>query len=569
MAAHDPLWPAMTRQIPRETRSGATRVRNSNRLNSWKEIATYLDRSVRTARRWEREERLPVHRQLSLKLGRVFAFTGELDAWTSSRVLAPSGTQALEEDLRALGARSIAILPFQAREAAGQADAYFAEGLTEEVTTALTRVRQLRVTSRRSAIASAARAVNTKTVAAELGVRYLVEGSVRRSERRFRVSATLIDAHADVQRWADAFEGSMEDAFSVQQEIARKIVAALEITLSPDEEKRLHEAPILSAAAYECYLRARHDMWRWRRDTIDNSVRMLHEALSIVGEHPRLYAALGLAHLHYREAGIDLTVAPLAEADKCVARLLVLTGNSASARQLRGWIAYSRGQIQDAVRDLRVALEAEPSNCDTLLLLANCLLISGRTAAARPLLTRLLALDPMTPITRCMPGYAAIMEGQYAAAIEPYRQMFEMDPSNPMARLFFGWVLTLNKRHGDVEPLLQAIPADQRSTLPARLLFFTARAAAGRQQEALAELTPEIEAVARGTDVFPRFLAEGFALANQPDEALRWLRVAVERGFINYPYLARNDNAFAQIRGDRAFLDLLHSVHDRWQRFDA
>jgi TolB-like protein len=566
MAAHDPLWPAMTGETrARSGRLPQIRAQKSGRLNSWKEIASYLERSVRTVRRWERTDKLPVHRHITLKLGRVFAFKDELDAWTRTRVLAPQVIQASEHQPHVPDSRSIAILPFQAGGVAGEPQSYFAEGLADEVTTALTRLHELRVTSRRSAISAAGRTADTKAVAAELGVRYLVEGSVRISSQRFRVSATLIDARDDVQRWADSFEGPIEDAFSLQQEIARSIIAALEIQLSPDEEKRLLDTPIRSSPAYEYYLRARHDMWRWRRDTIDNAVRLLHEALSIVGDHPRLFAALGLAHLQYREAGVDLTDAPLVEADRCVARLLAFDGESAHARQLRGWIAYSRGRIHEATRDLRAALEAEPSNSDTLLLLTNCLLISGRAAAAQPLLRRLTAVDPLTPITRCMPGYAAILEGQYAAAIEPYRQMFEMDPSNPMARLFYAWVLSLNQRYEGVTQLVRGVPPDQRNSIPGRLLFFLGRAAAGNPQEALAELTPEVQAVARGTDVFPRFIAEGFALAALGERAVHWLRIAVERGFVNYPYLARTDNAFMRIRGDPAFLALLETVRDRWE----
>ena len=210
----------------------AIRAKSADRLDSWKEIATYLNRSVRSVRRWEQTEQLPVHRHVNVKLGRVFAFTEELDAWRRSRALAPafvppSGSEAGSKS------RSIAILPFQTRESAENSDTYFAEGLTDEVTTALTRVGQLLVTSRRSAMVSANRAGTTKAVATELGVRYLVEGSVRWSGRRFRVSATLIDAHVDVQRWAESFEGSLEDAFLVQQEIAWRIVAALELQLSP------------------------------------------------------------------------------------------------------------------------------------------------------------------------------------------------------------------------------------------------------------------------------------------------------------------------------------------------
>ena len=223
-------------------------------------------------------------------------------------------------------------------------------------------------------------------------------------------------------------------------------------------------------------------MWRWRRDSIDRAVQLLRRALALIGENARLYGALGLAHLQYREAGIDLSEQPLIDADACAAKLLSLKDHSSAGWQLRGWIAYSRGRIQDAVRDLKVAVELEPNNSDTLLLLCNCYLISGRVAATRPLLTRLLAVDPLTPITRCMPGYAEIMEGNLEAAINPYRQMFEMDQSNPMARLFFAWVLILNRRHDEVSALLKAFPPDQRDSLPGRLSFFLANAAAGRFQ---------------------------------------------------------------------------------------
>ena len=415
----------------------------------------------------------------------------------------------------------------------------------------------------RSASASAT------AIAEQLGVRYLVEGSVRRANGRLRVSAQLIDAPQDVHRWAGTYDGALEDVFAIQEQLARKIVEALELQLTATEERGLSERAVNNLPAYECYLRARHDMWRWRRDAIDRAVQLLRQALALIGENARLYAALGLAHLQYREAGIDLSEQPLVQADACASKLFSLKDHSASGWLLRGWIAYSRGHIQDAVRDLKVALELEPNDADTLLLLCNCYLISGCVAAARPLLTRLLAVDPLTPITRCMPGFAAIMEGNFEAAIDPYRQMFEMDRSNPMARLFFAWVLILNRRHDDVDALLKSSPPDQRHTLPVRLAFFLANAALGRRREAEAELNPLIEAVARASDLFPRFLAEGFALAGAKKTAIEWLQVAIDRGFVNYPFLARHDPSFAALHGEAAFHTLLEAARHRWERFEA
>jgi non-specific serine/threonine protein kinase len=361
----------------------------------------------------------------------------------------------------------------------------------------------------------------------------------------------------------------IDDVFSIQEQVARKIVEALELRLTATEERQLRERAINNVPAYECYLRARHDMWRWRRDAIDRAVQLLRQALALIGDNARLYAALGLAHLQYREAGIDLSDQPLLEADACASKLFALDDHSASGWQLRGWIAYSRGNTQDAVRDLKMVLDLDPNNSDTLLLLCNCYLISGRVAAARPLLARLLAVDPLTPITRCMPGFAEIMEGNLEAAIEPYRQMFEMDQSNPMARLFFAWVLILNRRSDEVNTLLKSSPPDQRDTLPARLSYFLANAAMGHSHEAEAELTPQIEAIAHATDVFPRFLAEGFALAGARQSAIHWLQVAIDRGFVNYPFLSRHDPTFEALRSDSAFKALLETARHRWERFEV
>jgi tetratricopeptide (TPR) repeat protein len=183
---------------------------------------------------------------------------------------------------------------------------------------------------------------------------------------------------------------------------------------------------------------------------------------------------------------------------------------SASGLQLRGWIHYSRARIQDAVHDLKAALEIDANNPDTLGLLSNCYLISGKVAEGRLIIERLIAVDPLTPLNRCMPGFADIMEGNFAAAVAPYRQMFEMDPGNPMARLFYVWVLILNRRTEAVGALLEAFPGEVRETVPARLAFFLAHALGEcrrRDRDADAGHRP----VATANDMCPRMLAQGYA----------------------------------------------------------
>ena len=392
-----------------------------DRLDSWKEIAAYLKRGVRTVRRWERDEGLPVHRHVHRVLGSVYAYKSEIDEWQnvsrSSPARPPSGRPRRSS---APTAKSIAVLPF-ANLSTDRENEYFADGLTDELTSGLSRIAALRVTSRTSAMTFKGSNKDADTIARELGVRYIIEGSVRRAGDRLRIAARLIDGAADALVWADTWDGSVEDVFAIQERLSRVIIGALEVRLTASEDRRLADRPIDNLHAYECYVRARQEAWRWRRDAIDHAIQLLRNGLSLVGDNVRLYAALGHAYLQYREAGIDVTDAPVDEAEACASRIFSLEPASAPGFQLRGWIHYCRGDIQNAVRDLNRALAVEGNNADTLLLLANCYLISGRVSAARPLIARTLQLDPLTPLTRCMPAFADVMEGKRAAAIEPYR----------------------------------------------------------------------------------------------------------------------------------------------------
>jgi non-specific serine/threonine protein kinase len=539
----------------------------ADRLESWKEIATYLGRSVRTARRWEAEEGLPVHRHMHRALGSVYAYRSELDAWRQGleRRREPADRREASEPAAEGSIRSIAVLPF-ANLSADRDDAFFADGLTDEVISDLSRLRSLRVVSRTSSMAFKDTSTGVKTIARELGVQYLVEGAVRRAGRRLRITARLLDAAADRQLWTGRYDGAAEDLFEYQERLAREVVEAFRLRLTAAEDRRLAERPILDLRAYECYLQARQEAYRWRRDAIDRAVALLRQALAIACDNAVLHAALGRAFLQYREAGIDLTPGPLLEAEACAGKAMALDPRSGPVRQLRGWIAYSRGRVQEAVRDLKEALADDPNNPDTLLLLGNCYLISGKVAAARPLIEHLLAVDPLTPLTRCMPGYADVMEGRFEPAVAPYRQMFEMDPGNPMAALFYVWTLIVAGRSEAASAVAATLPGSVQETVPGRLALFLTRAAAG--EGAATGALADVEAAAEANDLFPRFLAQGHALAGRPDRALDWLAIAVDRGFVNYPFLAHHDPLLAPLRGDPRFTRLLETVRQRWLSFE-
>lgn len=538
----------------------------NERLDSWKAIARHLGRSVRTVRRWEAQEGLPVRRHMHRTQGSVYALRAELDAWLAGRSAQGSQMPASAAHEDASPDTVLAVLPLH-YIGPDAAQAWIADGLHDELISALSGLRTLRVISRTSSIALKGSSEDARRIGSRLGARYLLEGSVRSTGPTLKVSVSLIDAQRDTRIWSDAFSGPMESLLDLQDRISQQVVGALQLPLSADDKLRLTSHPFGSLSAWQCATQARQSSLRWRRDAIDHAVELLNRGLALEPDNPGLYAMLGRTWLQYREAGIDGSEEPLSRAAHCAERIEALDPHAAAGYNLRGWLAFAKNDIQGAVSNLRQALQRDWSDVDALGVLSNCYLITGRIALAEPLISQLLTIDPLTPLTRCLPGWAAVLCGRIDAALDPYREMFEMDPGNPMARLFYLWLLVLADRDEQAAELLRAAGDGAPDSLAASVavLLLTAKTTPERFTE-LAQPDPR---QVPPTDIFPRLLAQANALAGCDDQAVMWLARAVDFGFINYPYLAQHDPILTRLRGTAAYDTLLEEVRQRWDAFDA
>ncbi|MEE4298769.1 MAG: tetratricopeptide repeat protein, partial [Pseudomonadales bacterium] len=367
--------------------------------------------------------------------------------------------------------------------------------------------------------------------------------------------------------WSQGYKGELGDLFAIQERIAQEVVASLDVAHPAESGDRLTPGPMGDVAAWQCLVQARQAGLRWRKDGIDEAVELLTRGLSVVGDDARLHAALGRTHLHYREIGVDTSDTPLKAAESCAARASALEPGLAVVHQLEGWIRYSRSDIRGAVDALELARAQEPNDPDTLGLLANCLLISGQVEAARPLIETLVSIDPLTPLTRCMPGWADAMEGNFEAALGPYRDMFTMDEGNPMARLFYVYMLAASGRRDEAHDVAEALPEYLRSSPPGRIIGIFAKALAGERPDPLPPA--EGEALARGTDVIPRFLAQAYALGGDEEQAVTWAARAVDRGFISHAFLANHDPFLAPLVGHAGYDQVLETARARLREFVA
>ncbi|MEM9302876.1 MAG: tetratricopeptide repeat protein [Pseudomonadota bacterium] len=400
-----------------------------------------------------------------------------------------------------------------------------------------------------------------------LGVRYLLEGAVRQSGESLRINVRLIDAEQDDQVWSNRYVGTLAQLFETEMQVARDTLTVMRHALTEEERSVLVPRSAASLPVWQCVQQARTEAFRWHREAIDRAIVLLEEGIERYGEDPELLAALGRAWLQYREAGIDPTEEPLARARDCLTRIQAIAGDSFRGALLRGWIGYAEGRVEVAVRALSEAVVRYPNNPDALALLVNCYLITGRVSLARPLIDRLLMIDPLTPLNRCMPGYAELLEGHPERAVQPYRDMVSLDPGNPIGRLFLCWVLILNDRQDEAATTLGGFPPPLLETPPGRLARFLVAAAAGAADETL--LTSDVRAFAGASDFFHRLMAHGFTLAGDSDAAVDALTHAVDQGFINHPYLAQHDPILRRLDGHAAFETLLARVHERWEAFLA
>ncbi len=463
---------------------------------------------------------------------------------------------------------SIVVLPFE-NMSPEKENEYFSDGLTEEIIADLSQIKQLKVISRTSAMSLKGTDKDLKAIGRQLAVQYVLEGSVRRQGNDLRITAQLIDAEKDVHLWAEKYSGNMDDVFDIQEKVSRSIADALKVKLSPQEDEKIADRPIENVRAYECYLQARQEIWRFTEDGLDRALQLIKNGLEIVGENILLYAAMGTAYWLYVNAGIKPGEEFIQKTEECVDKISALDPDSPHVHFLKGVIQVNRGNMQEAVGELRQTLSFDPNNADAMLQLARVYASSGQITAASRLVKKLLAIDPLNTITYSLPGYLDILEGNFEKAPESYQKMFMMDPHNPVSLWFYAWSLIFAGRNEEAYALIDQLAEDAPGTVYASLGLFIKYALQGRKKDALKAVTPQLNISAKGVEYLSRDMAHGYALIEEKEKALDWLENAVNRGFIAYSFLNDHDPFLENVRGEGRFKDLMERVKYEWEVFEV
>ena len=459
------------------------------------------------------------------------------------------------------------VLPF-ANLSPDPDDAYFADGLMEEVIADLSRVRALTVISRTSSAKVRGTDWDLRRIGRELGVRYALEGSVRRAGSTLRITAQLIDIESDAHLWADKYSGTVEDVFDLQERLSRRIVEALRITLSPPEDRELAERPIADVRAFEYYQRARQEYYRYSSEGMAAARALAEHGLAVVGPNEALYGILGTVHAWSATVLGGDEATTLREAEACARRAFELNPGSAQGLSIMGQVAYRRGQPGEAVRLLTQACAADPNNPDAMHQLAGAYLLGGRVGPMRDVLTRLVELDPLTASNHCLLGLSYSFGGDPEGALPSHRRAVELDPRSTICRVCEAVALVAAGRETAATAQfewLERQPADD--SLAAVAVRFR-RGLTGIRAAVLSPPRAAERAMAESDEYWSYLMASAYALVGESDQALDWLEHAVRvRGWVDHVFFSRHDKFIGSLRSDRRFHELMASARERYDRF--
>ena len=290
---------------------------------------------------------------------------------------------------------SIAVLPFQNMSADPEQD-YFADGVVEEIITSLSRIRWLFVIARNSSFTYKGRAIDVKQVGRELGVRYVLEGSVRKAGSRMRITAQLIDAISGAHLWADHFDGPIEDVFELQDSVALSVAGLIEPTLQAAEMLRSAQRPTDDLTAYDLYLRARAAAQSWDRQGVLRALDLLKQALERDPSYGSALALMAVCHQNFH---------------------------------VNGW-----GEDQEAIREQGVeyARRALRAAADDPLVLGDAAYVLGYFERdinpALALIDRSLELNPSFAIGWVRSAWLRLWSGQIDLAIEHFEKSLRLNP---------------------------------------------------------------------------------------------------------------------------------------------
>jgi adenylate cyclase len=372
---------------------------------------------------------------------------------------------------------SIAVLPFT-NLSGDPGQEYFSDGITETLTTDLSRLSGLFVIARNSAFTYKGKAVKVQDIGREMGVRYVLEGSVQKADQRVRITAQLIDATTSYHLWSERYDRELKDIFALQDEIVQKIVFALKVKLTPEEQERFRRTPTDNLEAYEYLLRGVESFRRYTKEANVQARQMFEKAIALDPQYAGAYAWLGWTY--FNDGLFQWSPDPQQDLERAFAlaqQARAMDNSLPYPHTLLSFIyLWGRNQPEQALAEGEQALALDPNNADSYPVLANVLSLIGRPEEAIEVAKKGVRLNPHYPTVSLRElGLAYLVAGRFEEAIATSQQALMHDPNyqfayyNLAVSYLWQWVWQLSQ---DPQTLEHALAAAQKAvTLNDSLLW--------------------------------------------------------------------------------------------------
>jgi adenylate cyclase len=291
---------------------------------------------------------------------------------------------------------SIAVLPFENMTGDPKQE-YFTDGFTEQIITSLSKIPALFVISRNSTFTYKGKPVKVQQVSEELGVRYVLEGSVQKSSGRIRINVQLIDAISGQHVWAESYDRDLKDIFGLQDEVILKITSAMSVNLTAGEQARAWAKGTKSLEAYLKLMQGRENRYKGNRESIALARRMAEEAIALDPKYAEAYALLGTTHYLEVFLGTSRPKDSIAKATEFIQKALALNGSLADAHSMLGVLYAWSGRYDEGITEAERGVELDPNSGQANYNLTVVLRWAGKSKEAIPVIRKALRLEPIPP----------------------------------------------------------------------------------------------------------------------------------------------------------------------------
>ncbi len=453
----------------------------------------------------------------------------------------------------------LAVLPFDNLSRDPDQE-FFSEGLTEEMIAQLGKLNRdrLKVVARSSVAKYKGSTLAAREIGKELNADYLVQGSIRRSSDRIRITVQLIKARDQIDVWTESYDRELKDVLAVQDSVVRSIASEIHIALTEEQEERLSTPRQISPEAYEAYLKGRYYWNKRTGESMQKAEQYFEQAIDRDPSYAAAYSGLADCNSGLTWHGFKSPAEALPKAYAAARKALEISPESAEAHASLGLAMSHRWDWTGAEAEFSRALQLDPQYANAHHWYGDYLSIRGRHDEALAEAKHALELDPLNLMISTWVGLRYYMARDYSRAIDQNRNSVELDPNFAAAHLLLGEDYLGAGLHSEaVNELKKAASLSGDSPLYTAQVA-VALAVEGRSGDAL-RIAHELEAISRKRYVSPYGLAQIYAALNKNEDTFKWLQAAYEDHAVWMGYLAV-DPIFDRYRSDERFKDLLRRV---------